>query len=436
MFSRIAGRIKDSLGVPWKRRLLENFISLTTLQGINCILPLITVPYLVRVLGPEKFGLISFAQALITYFVILTDYGFNLSATRKVSIYREDKNKIAKIFSAVILIKFAFMLTSFLGLTILVYALPRLRSDWSVYFSTFGIVLGNMLFPVWFFQGMENMKYITLLTILARTVFTLSIFIFIRHQENYTYVPILNSSGTIAASLLGLWFVRKNFNIRFTIPNFNSIIEELMDGWHIFISSLANSLYTISTPFILGLFTNNTIVGYYSAGERIIAPFVNLTSPFSQTIFPHISKIANVSKEKTLEFLGHLCIPAGFLILIFCSGLFVFADKITLTILGRQYYESILIVKIISFYPLVIFLSNIFGTQIMISFNLLAARTRVIVSCGIVHLIILLSLVPFYRHIGAAIALITTQTFAATGLLLSILKYKNTTQVELTANEA
>ncbi len=422
MISFIKRQIQAIKGITGKRILLENFVSLSVLQVVGCILPLITVPYLVRVLGPEKFGLIAFAQAFISYFMVLSDYGFNFSATKKISIHRDNKDKVSEIFSSVMLIKFCFSAISILIIGILVAAIPRFRNDWLIYILTFGTIIGNSLFPLWFFKGMENMKYITLLNILARTVFTISIFIFVKHQENYIYVPLLNSLGLISAGLLGLWFVRKHFNIRFIIPNINSIIEQLRDGWHIFISTIATSLYTVSTSFILGIFTNNTIVGYYSAGEKIILPLLHLKSSFGQTIFPRISKLASESKDKAIQVVCNLGFIMGLIILTSSLVIFLFAETITTIILGGQFYQSILIIKILAFCPFIIFINNILGTQIMIPFNLLSDRTKVLAASGLLNLVLLLILVPIYQHIGAAVSLITTEAFVTFGLFYYIVK--------------
>jgi PST family polysaccharide transporter len=405
-----------------KRRLAENFFSLSVLQVVNYLLPLITLPYLVRVLGPEKFGLVAFAQAFIGYFIILTDYGFNLSATREISINREKKEKVSEIFSSVMAVKFLLGILSFFILGLFLIFIPRFGNDWLIYLFTFGMVFGNILFPVWFFQGMERMKYITILNIIAKGIFTVCIFIFIREMADYLYVPLINSLGYLVAGALSLGIVFKDFGVKFNLPTIQAIKHQFKEGWHIFISTAAISLYTTSNAFILGLFTNNTIVGYYSAAEKIIRAVQGLLTPVSQTVYPYISKLVAESKERALGFIRKLVKLVGVGSFILSLLIFVLAGPIVNIVLGSQYQQSIIVLRILAFLPFIIGLSNIFGIQIMLTFDLKRAFSRILISAGLLNMALALILAPLYQHVGVAVAVLTTEIFVTLSMFLYLQK--------------
>ncbi|WP_299229528.1 flippase [Sulfurihydrogenibium sp.] len=293
-----------------RKRLIENFLSLSVLQIANYILPLVTLPYLVRVLGPEKFGLIAFSQAFIGYFMILTDYGFNLSATRDISINRDDKEKVSEIFSSVMIIKLALMIISLILISVIIFSIEKFRKDWIIYYLTFGMVVGQVLFPVWYFQGMEKMKYITFLNILAKVIFTVAIFVFVNEASDYMYVPLLNSLGFIIAGILGLWIVLRDFEISFKFVGLKELKRQLKEGWYIFTSEISGDIYGRGTTIILGLVSNNTIVGYYSVAERVMKAVTGLSQPFAQALYPYIMRTKFNSFETVFKysFIGSLFI--------------------------------------------------------------------------------------------------------------------------------
>ena len=139
-----------------KKKLLKNWGALSFLQASNYLFPLITLPYIVRVLGPEKYGLVNFAAAFIGYLVTISDYGFNLSATKEISINRDNKTDINKIFSSVIFTKVFLGFLSVVFLVAIVHLFNIFYKNEELYYITFGIVVGNILFPQWFFQGVEK----------------------------------------------------------------------------------------------------------------------------------------------------------------------------------------------------------------------------------------------------------------------------------------
>jgi len=414
--------IKNFYNTPEKKRIIENFISLSSLQAVDYILPLITLPYLLRVLGPEKYGLVSFAYAFILYFSLISDYGFNLSATREISINRENTAKKNEIFSSVMAVKLILMTGGFLIMNIIVFSFAKFSNDWLAYLLSFGIVIGNTLFPLWFFQGIEKMKYITILNIIAKTVFTICIFIFIRNETDYLLVPLLNSLGFIISGILGLVIVFAKFKIKIVFPNTHLIKYQFIEGWHVFISTISISLYTVSNTFILGLFTSNIIVGYFSVAEKITKAAQGVFAPISQAVYPYISKLVMESKEKALIFIKKIILIMGGLAAFITLFLFVLAEPIITFLSGSEYLPAIGVLKIISFLPFLIALSNIFGIQIMLNFGLKKAFSRILISAGLVNIVLSLILVPLWQEKGTSLAVLISEIFVTLAMFIVLEK--------------
>ena len=403
-------KIKRLTNTEGKRRLLSNFMSLSVLQGANYVLPLITLPYLVRVLGPEKYGLIAFAQAFIQYFNILTDYGFNLSATREISIHRDNAQKVSEIFSSVMIIKFCLLVLSFVIMSILVFSFWKFRQDWLIYYLTFGMVVGQVLFPVWFFQGMERMKYITFLNITAKLIFTFAIFVFIRQTSDYIYVPLLNLFGYLVAGALALRIVFRGFKVGFKVPSYASLIHQLKEGSIMFVSTVAISLYTTSNVFLLGLFTNNVIVGFYSAAEKIVKALQGLWTPFSQAIYPIFSKLYYENRTKAQYILKEILLYAGLITLAISLTGCIFAPFIIKVFFGETFTPSVSIMQILVYIVFLIGINNVLGIQGLVAFGFAKEFTLTVIIASIIHLMLLIIFIPAFKGIGVAIATITTET--------------------------
>jgi PST family polysaccharide transporter len=416
------GASQSEIGVlPARRRWVANFFSLSIVQASNYIVPVIILPYLFRVLGDSKYGLVEFARAVSVYFLTVTDYGFGLSATREVAVHREDRAKVSEIFSAVMLLRFLLLVVSLVVLGAIIEAMPRLRDEWLVYLLAFGHVIGMWLFPVWLFQGMERMRHVATLNVIARALYITAIFVFVHAPTDYLYVPLLQSLASISTGLAALVLAFHDFPIRFRIPSVAVLVRELKNGWHIFLSRMATSLYTTSNIVILGLFADDAAVAYYAAGDKIARAVQGLQIPLSQAIFPHIAKLAAQSKRAALAFTAKITVPVSVMTLGLSVGLFAAAPYIAL-ILGDKSGASALVIRILSPLPFVIGLSNIFGIQIMVNFGLKRAMTRILAAATVLNIIVAMALVVSLRHIGVAIAGVVTETFVTTVMYLCLRK--------------
>ncbi|MGX7419007.1 flippase [Carnobacterium gallinarum] len=404
-------------------KIIHNFLSLASVQVLNYLLPLITLPYLMRVVGVSNFGLISFAQAIMQYFILFTDYGFNLIATRDISKARKDEKRVSAIFCSVMAAKLILLVISFAILVVLIIVVPKFKQDALLYLFTFGMVVGNVLFPTWFFQGIEEMKVISLLNVFSKIIFTVGIFIIVKKPSDFLNVAILNSLGFMLIGVLSIIIVFSKYNVKLTIPKRHEVINQMKEGWDIFLSNMFSSLYTTSNTVILGFLASNEIVGYFSAADKIIKACSSVISPIIQAVYPHISIIIERSKEEALLFIRKIgfwitiVIGAGCLILLFGSPVIlpIFA--------GNNYDHSIVLIQIMSFLPLIIGWANILGILTLINFGYQKELSRIYIYSSLFSIITTIILVPLYKEVGTAIN-VTLIEAIVTAAMYYVLKKK------------
>ncbi len=307
---------------------------------------------------------------------------------------------------------------------ILVFGVAKFSADAPIYLFSFLAVLGSVLFPVWFFQGMEKMSYVTIVTIAVKLIWIIAIFLFIKVPGDILLLVIFNGSTHVLIGLISFILIKAKFGVKFLMPSIGELKSHLIEGWYIFISTASITLYTTSNTFILGLFAGNETVGYFAAADKIRIAIQGLFGNASQAVFPYLSKLFAESKKKAVNFVKkylRLTVSVSIVITIL---MFLFADKIVLLVLGENYIPSINVFKIILFLPLIILLSNIYGIQIMLNLGYKKEFSRIILFAGIVNLILSFILVPAYFEIGTAISVIITELIVTFGMMNFVRKKK------------
>ncbi len=413
------GKFTLPLASPENDRLVANLVSLSVLQGANLILPLLVFPYLVRVLGVEKFGMVAFAQAFSSYLMIITDYSFNLSATREVAIHRDDPGKLSRLCGTVLAAKALLCLGCLVLLTAVVYAVPAFRAERSLYLLSFGLVVGQWLFPVWFFQGMERMKYITYLNVGAKAVFTASILLLVREPGDYVYVNFIQGLGATLTGLVSLWVVRRKFGVRFARPARAAVGRELKEGFYMFTSGFAVNIYTYSNVFILGLTTNATVVGYYSMAEKVVAVLRQVLVVFSQAVYPHVCKLALQSQASVRQFFRKFFVPFAGLIGLCCVAVYFLSGWIVYFLTGTRLPGVSLLIQLLSVVPFIVLL-NIPAYQTLLAYNLKKSYSSVLIAGSLLNLGLNYLLSRLHGAAGTAYAVIITELFITLGLYLVI----------------
>lgn len=412
--------IKEFLKEKTSNKVFQNYIYLLLIQGANFILPLVTFPYLVRVLESEKYGLVMIAQSVAIFFTIIVDFGFSISATREVSKLSLNKKKLSEYYWSVLLIKIFLLIISFLILLLLVNSVDKFIQDPLVYLFSFGLVLGQGIFPTWFFQGIEKMQIISFINISAKVFFTLAIFVFILKPDDYIYVPILNGTGFIISGFVGFVYSIKFVN--FYVPKFKDLLPIIKESSSLLVSNLAVSLYTSSNVLVLGFFGGDIIAGVYASIEKLITASKSLYIPLYQALFPNLSK---KTPKEIFFFIKKIFLPISIIGLLVVVIIVLNAKKILDFIYNDEFISSYsFILQIIGTIALISALNMLFVTLYFPAIKKYKLRVKILVFSGIFHIFLTIFLAKYFDILGVACAAVITEILI---LIYSFFLYKNKT---------
>lgn len=398
------------------RVLASNFGYLSLLQIAGYIFPLITMPYLARVIGTEGFGKIAFASAIIVWVQTISDWGFNLTATRDVAQHREDKEVVSRIFSNVFWARCFLTLAVGILLAILILIVPYLRENALIIFVTFLLVPGHILFPEWFFQALEKMKYTTIFNLLIKLFFTIAVFIFIRDKEDYFIQPLLTSAGYLLCGICAFYLILKKWGFRLFKPNWTDVFSTIRKSTDVFLNNLMPNLYNSFSIMLLGFFGGSVANGIYDGGNKFPTIFYQLQSVLSRCFFPFLSR--RPDKHHIYARLNIGISLLGVLLLIVC------APWIIRWILGHEFEQSVGVMRILSCSIVFLAMSYTYGTNYLIILHKEKQLRNLTIVASLIGMCAAIPLVYYFSYIGAAITVLLCRGLLGVGSYILAKKIK------------
>ncbi|HEY1948140.1 MAG TPA: flippase [Bryobacteraceae bacterium] len=397
-----------------RHRLVKNTAALMVVQVAGYVAPFLVLPYLARILSKEHFGLIAYATAFNQYFMVLVDYGFNLTATRRIAINRDDPEKISQIYSSVIAAKALLTLLGVVILFTVVLATPKLRPNLPIFCISYLAVIGDLLFPMWLFQGLQKMENLVWRDLLARLVSLGMMFAFVHKDGDYLWAAGFQAGSMLLAGIIGLITVPLLTPARFVVPSRTEIFGALREGWPVFLSMAALSMSWATNVLILGLRSGPEDVAYYSASFRLITAARMLVTPIVTALYPHISHMAVASGQNAVAFLRKYALILAAPFLAGSLILFVGAPLIIHIVYSAKYDPSILLLRIMAFSPFLLVFQMMYSTFYMLAFGYEKEWSRIIMQSTVLNFVVLIPLMfSIWPPAAVSITGVVVDIFAA-----------------------
>lgn len=406
------------------RVILKNISSLFSLRIAGYIIPLITLPYLVRILEPEGFGTFAFCTAIIQYFIILVNYGFDLSATKKISESKDNKHRISAIYWNVMYSRLILAVSGFFVLCLVGYLFSETGGMFIVLLVLYISVIGEACFAQWLFQGKEQLGAVSILRVLSQLSTIPFIFVFVNGPSDILVLSLLTVIPVIITASISTFIIARRGWISWYPIKASEIKETLSDGWHLFISTAAVSIYTTSIVVILGVISGPVSVAIFASANKLLQAALSLYSPITASFYPRINSLMQESRSEALDLIRYVTI-FQLKFTFFISVCIFFASPIVVHILyGSSYEDSVDVLRIMSFLPVIVGISNVLGVLVLVPHGYKKQFSGILILSGLVSLVSIVPLCYFYGANGAALSVLVTESIV-TFLMFAAVRKKN-----------
>ncbi len=408
------------------KSLIESFFSLSILNGLNVILPLVTIPYILRVVGVANYGVYSYVYVLIQYLLLFNQFGFNYSATKQIAQHRNNMLFINRIYSSVLIFRFLLLIAGVIVLIILSPLLLDTKEIRIMFLMGLGVVIGDILNPIWLFQGLEKMRYITYANLFSKVLFTVLIFVLIRKIDDYKYIILYNSLGYILGGIVSTIIAVKIFSIKFTIITWKDIKHQYNEGITLFGSTISINLYRNANILLLKFFVSDEALGIYAVAEKVIKGFQLLINPISQALFPHFGHtFQKQSIYKSLTQLKKIVSKLSILFFTISLSLILFTEPIITIITGKNIYNAVFITRIMS---LIIFLGGInylLGFVGLVNLDRQKSFFYLVLISGVISVLFVIATVSTLGITAAALGMVISEIVLLIGGVSVLRKLSN-----------
>lgn len=406
-----------------KKRIGKNIISLALVNGATLLTPLLLIPYLIRVIGTEGYGIYIFSWTLISYFTIIVNYGYDYYATREIATHRE-QTFISKLFYEVTASRLILALVCVVVVICCSLLIPKLQPLKLLIILGIGVFLGQSIHPTWLFQGMEEMGFITIITLLTRIIPIILVYIFVKNIEQSYLVMLFQSIGYIIGGVISSIMAIKRYDLNFHLPDFAGIWAQTKASWTLFCTTLGITLYRETNVVILGIVSGNyVLVGYYSIADKFIRLSQMAITPVIQAMFPYFGKKFKSSNSAYETLRKSNIILSVYLVLLLILA-FASAPFFVNIYVGETIPEVVTNIRIMS--PIILFsgYSCMIGVAGLVNIGREKSMMKFVMFTGVINIILCTLLSRALLDVGASISITASEMILCTIVFRDFLRTK------------